>query len=63
MSAERQQDRSMVLIHDIPLDQIDDMPNHPYKVRQDEDMEELIESVKAYGVITPAILRKKEDGR
>ena len=50
-------------IHDIPLDQIDDMPNHPYKVRMDEDMEALVESVKNHGIITPVILRQKEDGR
>lgn len=63
MTEEGRQENKLPRIHDIPLDQIDDMPNHPYKVRQDEDMEELIESVKTYGVITPAILRKKEDGR
>ena len=63
MTEEGRQQNKLPRIHDIPLDQIDDMPNHPYKVRQDEDMEELIESVKAYGVITPAILRRKEDGR
>jgi ParB family chromosome partitioning protein len=39
------------------------MPNHPYKVRMDEDMEALTESVRTYGIITPVILRKKEDGR
>jgi ParB family chromosome partitioning protein len=39
------------------------MPNHPYKVRMDEDMETLTESVRTYGIITPVILRKKEDGR
>lgn len=63
MTEEGRQENKLPRIHDIPLDQIDDMPNHPYKVRQDEDMQELIESVKTYGVITPAILRKKEDGR
>ena len=63
MTEEGRQENKLPRIHDIPLDQIDDMPNHPYKVRQDEDMEELIESVKTYGVITPVILRKKEDGR
>ena len=39
------------------------MPNHPYKVRMDEDMEALVESVKNHGIITPVILRQKEDGR
>lgn len=50
-------------IRDIPLDQIDDFPDHPYKVRDDEDMMQLIESVMERGVITPATVRRKEDGR
>ena len=47
----------------IPLDQIDDFPNHPYKVRDDDKMKELSESIKTYGVSQPVIVRKKEDGR
>ena len=47
----------------IPLDQIDDFPNHPYKVRDDDEMKELSESIKTYGVSQPVIVRKKEDGR
>lgn len=50
-------------IYDIPLIEIDDFPNHPFKVKQDEDMEQLIESVKERGIITPITLTKKEDGR
>ena len=50
-------------IHDIPLELIDDFPDHPYKVRMDEDMMQLIESVKERGVIVPVVLRQKEDGR
>ena len=50
-------------IYDIPLDQIDDFPDHPFKVRNDDDMAQLIESVKARGIITPITLRPKEDGR
>ena len=50
-------------IYDIPLSEIDDFPNHPYKVRLDEDMDQLVESVKERGIITPVILREKEDGR
>ena len=50
-------------IHDIPLELIDDFPDHPYKVRMDEDMMQLIESVKERGVIVPVALRQKEDGR
>ena len=60
---EQRQENKLPRIRDIPLDQIDDMPNHPYKVRMDEDMDALVESVKTYGIITPVILRKKEDGR
>lgn len=50
-------------IHDIPLDQIDDFPNHPFKVREDEDMEQLVQSVRERGIITPITVRPKEDGR
>ena len=50
-------------IYDIPLSEIDEFPDHPYQVRMDEDMTQLVESVKERGIITPVILRKKEDGR
>ena len=50
-------------IRDIPLELIDDFPDHPFKVRDDEDMAQLVESVKERGVITPATVRQKEDGR
>lgn len=50
-------------IRDIPLDLIDDFPDHPFHVRDDEDMVQLVESIKANGVLTPAVLRQKEDGR
>ena len=50
-------------IRDIPLELIDDFPDHPFKVRDDEDMTQLVESVKERGVITPATVRQKEDGR
>ena len=50
-------------IRDIPIDLIDDFPDHPYKVRDDEDMMQLAESIKERGVITPATVRQKEDGR
>lgn len=50
-------------IHDIPLELIDDFPDHPYKVRMDEDMMQLIESIKENGVITPVTLRQKADNR
>lgn len=63
MTDQERQENKLPRVHDIPLHLIDDMQNHPFKVRKDEDMEALIESVKAYGVITPIILRLKEDGR
>lgn len=50
-------------IYDIPLSEIDEFPDHPHQVRMDEDMTQLVESVKERGIITPVILRKKEDGR
>ena len=50
-------------IRDIPLELIDDFPDHPFKVRDDEDMMQLVESVKERGVITRAAVRQKEDGR
>ncbi len=50
-------------IRDIPLELIDDFPDHPFKVRDDEDMMQLVESVKERGVITPATVRQKDDGR
>ena len=48
---------------EVPLDQIDDFPNHPFQVRLDEDMDLLVESIKENGLLTPVKLRKKEDGR
>ena len=50
-------------IYDIPIELIDDFPNHPFKVRMDEDMDQLVESIKERGLITPVTLRPKEDGR
>ncbi len=50
-------------IYDIPLSQIDDFPGHPFQVRLDEDMDQLVGSVKERGLITPITLRRKEDGR
>lgn len=47
----------------IPLSEIDDFPNHPYKVKDDEKMQEMSESIKQYGVTQPVIVRQKDDGR
>ena len=60
---EERDDAKLSKIRDIPLELIDDFPNHPFKVRDDEDMIQLVESVKERGVITPATVRQKEDGR
>ena len=50
-------------IYDIPIELIDDFPDHPFKVKRDEDMDQLVESIKERGLITPVTLRPKEDGR
>ena len=60
---ELRDDAKLSKIQDIPLELIDDFPDHPFKVRDDEDMIQLVESVKERGVITPATVRQKEDGR
>lgn len=60
--AERKESR-LPKIYDIPLSQIDEFVDHPFQIRMDEDMDQLVESVKERGVITPITLRQKEDGR
>lgn len=50
-------------IYDIPLSEIDDFPDHPFKVKEDEDMDQLVQSIKDNGILTPVTLRRKEDGR
>ncbi|MCD8054982.1 MAG: ParB/RepB/Spo0J family partition protein [Lachnospiraceae bacterium] len=62
-SQEERSEAKLTKIYDLPLELIDDFPDHPYKVREDEDMMQLVESVKERGVITPATVRQKEDGR
>lgn len=56
-------DNRLPKIYDIQLTEIDDFPDHPFKVRLDEDMDQLVQSVKDRGIITPVTLRQKEDGR
>ena len=63
MNDQERAENRLPKIFDIPLTEIDDFPDHPFKVRLDEDMDQLIESVKSRGVITPITLRRKEDGR
>ena len=60
---EQRDEEKLSKIRDIPLTEIDDFPDHPFKVRDDEDMAQLTESIKERGVITPATVRQKEDGR
>lgn len=60
---EQRDDAKLSKIRDIPLSEIDDFPEHPFKVIDDEDMLQLVESIKERGVITPATVRQKEDGR
>ena len=60
---EMRDDAKLARIHEIPLDEIDEFPDHPYKVKDDEDMMNLMESIKENGVLTPATVRKKDDGR
>lgn len=60
---EERDEAKLQKIRDIPLAEIDGFPNHPFQVREDEDMFQLVESIKERGVITPATVRQKEDGR
>ena len=63
MNDRERQESGLPKIYDIPLTEIDDFPDHPFQVRMDEDMDQLVESVKSRGSITPITLRQKEDGR
>lgn len=60
---EQRDDENLSKIKDIPISDIDDFPDHPFKVKDDEDMMQLVESIKERGVITPATVRLKENGR
>ena len=55
--------KRLAKVREIPIEDIDEFPNHPYKVRDDEEMAALVESIRDNGVMTPAIVRKKKDGR
>ena len=59
---EQRDDEQLVKIREIPISKIDDFPEHPFKVLDDEDMDQLVESIKERGVITPATVHLKEDG-
>ena len=60
---EERDEAKLKKIYEIPIDLIDPFPDHPFKVKDDEDMMNLVDSIKEYGVLTPATLRKKEKGR
>lgn len=62
-SQKERNDAKLKRIEEIPLSEIDPFPDHPFKVKDDEDMENLVESIRAQGIITPAAVRKKKDGR
>ncbi len=63
-SSQKERDEAhLKKIYEIPLNQIDPFPDHPFKVKDDEDMMNLVESVRTNGVLTPATVKKKEDGR
>lgn len=63
MNDKERAENKLPKIFDIPLSEIDDFPDHPYRVLDDEDMQNLMESISERGIITPAMVRKKEDGR
>lgn len=63
MNDQERAENRLPKIYDISLSEIDDFPDHPFKVKDDEDMLQLVESVRERGIITPITLRRKEDGR
>lgn len=60
--AERKENK-LPRIYDVPISEIDDFPDHPFKVKVDEDMDQLVQSIRERGIITPVTLRPKEGGR
>lgn len=50
------------MVAEIAIDEISDFPDHPFKIRMDEEMQNLVESVKQYGVLSPALVRLKPEG-
>ena len=59
--AERDEAKRKTVVK-IPLDEISNFPNHPFKVREDDSMTEMVESIKVYGVLVPGLVRPKPDG-
>ena len=62
-SQEERDDAKLKRIYEIPLEEIDPFPDHPFKVQDDEDMMNLAESIRTNGILTPATVRKKDAGR
>lgn len=62
-SQEERDERTREKIEEISLSEIDDFPEHPFHVRDDDELQRLAESVREVGVITPVKLRRKDDGR
>ena len=63
MTDEQRKEKSLPKIYDIPLSEIDEFPDHPFRVNLDDDMQLLVESIRQRGVLTPVTVRKKDDGR
>ena len=59
---ESRQEEKLERVMKIPISEISDFPNHPFHVRKDKEMAELVESVRDYGILAPALVRPKKDG-
>lgn len=59
---EERRDAALEKVQELPLDQLFPFPNHPFQVRDDEEMKRMVESVKEYGVLTPLIARPRPEG-
>lgn len=60
---EQRQEEAAEKVQNIPISEIDDFPDHPFHIAEGDEMAEMVNSIKVYGVLTPAIVRKKDDGR
>ena len=60
---EQRQEEAAEKVQNIPISEIDDFPDHPFHIAEGDEMAEMVNSIKAHGILTPAIVRKKEDGR
>lgn len=59
---EQRQELELEKVVNLPPDSILDFPSHPFKVRQDEEMQQLVESVKEHGILVPTLVRYNQDG-